>query len=244
MNKKEYSYLDIFKDKKRVLFVMAHPDDADVFFGGTISMLRKDKKQVFVLVMTNGARGSRDNVVSEEELAIARIEEQRKALKAYGVPSNHFNTLNYKDGEAENNMKLIGNIAYVVRKFKPDIVCTHNPNGFFNKSAKHDYYHVNHKDHRVCGISTMDAVYPFSRDRSFFIEHINEGLKQHTVKHMLFGGGEEINTKIDFTKVKSTKIKGMSEHKSQFDKETVERIIDGQKEERKCVERGFYIELR
>ena len=195
------SYKDIFEDKKRILFVMAHPDDVDIFWGGTITMLRAERKKVFVLVMTNGARGSRDNIVSEEELAIERIEEQRRALKIYGVPSNHFSTLNYKDGEAENNMELIGNIAYVIRKFKPDIVCTHNPNAFFIKSTHGDNYHVNHKDHRVCGVSTMDAVYPFSRDRSFFIEHINNGVKQHTVKEMLFTGNHDPNTIINVSKV-------------------------------------------
>ena len=237
------SYKDIFEDKKRILFVMAHPDDVDIFWGGTITMLRAERKKVFVLVMTNGARGSRDNIVSEEELAIERIEEQRRALKIYGVPSNHFSTLNYKDGEAENNMELIGNIAYVIRKFKPDIVCTHNPNNFFIKSANGDNYHVNHKDHRVCGISTMDAVYPFSRDRSFFIEHISNGIKQHTVKEIVFTGNEEPNTIIDVSKVIDKKRKGMKEHKSQFDNKTAENILNHFKNGKTPVERGFYIKL-
>jgi len=240
MAKKLFSYEDIFEDKKRALFVMAHPDDLDVFWGGTIARLIEDKKQVFALVMTNGARGSRDNVVSEEDLAIARIEEQRKALKVYGVPSNYFNTLNYKDGEAQNNMELIGNIAYVVRKFRPDIVATHNPNFLFNKSLTGDNYSINHKDHRVCSISTMDAVYPFARDRSFFIEHINEGLKQHTVKHLLFTGGTEPNAEIDISAVLKKKEKGLAQHKSQFDTKTVKNIMKNFGKS----EKGFYINIR
>jgi LmbE family N-acetylglucosaminyl deacetylase len=238
------TYKNIFRDKKRVLVVTAHPDDADVFFGGTISRLREDKKDVFVLVMTNGARGSRESVISEDELANKRIEEQRRALKEYGVPANHFNTLNYKDGEAQNSMELIGNIAYVVRKFKPDIVLTHNPNNYFSKSVTDDYYHVNHKDHRVCGISTLDAVYPFSRDRSFFIEHAKEGILPHTSLAMLFTAGEEANTEIDITGVIDKKKNGLARHKSQFDKETVERILEGGKVGEKNIERGFYITLR
>jgi len=239
------SYSDIFTDKKRVLVVTAHPDDADVFFGGTMSLLRADKKKVFVLVMTNGARGSRENHISEEDLAIMRIEEQRRALKAYGVPANHFNTLNYKDGEAQNSMELIGNIAYIIRKFKPDIVLTHNPNSYFSKSFTNSVYHVNHKDHRTCGISTMDAVYPFSRDRSFFVEHANEGLEPHIVKAIMFTGTpEQINTKIDISKVINKKKKGMNEHKSQFDKKTIEEILSHFKDGKKHVERGFYINLR
>jgi LmbE family N-acetylglucosaminyl deacetylase len=142
-------------------------------------------------------------------------------------------------------MEIIGNIAYVIRKFKPDIVCTHNPNSYFSKSFTNEYYHVNHKDHRICGISTLDAVYPFSRDRSFFIEHTREGLEPHTVKALFFTANpEQINTKVDISKVVDKKKKGLSEHKSQFDKETVERIIKGGVSGKKNIENGFYITLR
>lgn len=240
-----YSYQDIFSDKNRVLFVTAHPDDVDVFFGGTICKLRKEGKEVFVLVMTNGCRGSRENHIPEDELARERFDEQKSALACYGVSDTHFLTLNYKDGEAENNMQLIGKIAYHIRKFRPDIVCTHNPNGYFSKSFTEEYFHVNHKDHRICGISTMDAVYPFSRDRSFFPEHANEGLEPHTVKAVLFTATpEEINTEIDTTSVISQKEKGMREHKSQFDDETIQRILGHFKNGERNVERGFYITLK
>lgn len=236
-----YSYQDIFSDKKKALFVMAHPDDVDVFFGGTICKLREENKEVFVVVMTNGCRGSRENNISEEELARERFNEQKQALSCYEVPESHFSTLNYKDGEAENNMELIGKIAYHIRKFKPDIVCTHNPNGFFSKSFTEDYYHVNHKDHRVCGLSAMDAVYPFSRDRSFFPEHANDNLEPHTVKALLFTGTQnETNTEIDISEFIEKKENGLREHKSQFDNETIERIMRNSQ----GIERGFYITLR
>lgn len=239
------SYTDIFSDKNRALFVTAHPDDVDVFFGGIICKLREENKEVFVVVMTNGCRGSRENHISEEELAEERLHEQKNALSCYGVPEDHFITLNYKDGEAENNMELIGKIAYHIRKFKPDIVCTHNPNGFFSKSFTEDYYHVNHKDHRVCGISAMDAVYPFSRDRSFFPEHENEGVEPHTVKALLFTATpDQLNTEVDVTDIISQKEKGMREHKSQFDDESIERILNHFKDGDRNVERGFYITLR
>ena len=122
-----YSYEDIFKNKKKILFVTAHPDDVDVTYAGTIAKLREDKKEVFVVVVTNGARGSRENKISEEELAKIRENEQINALSCVGVPKENFATLNYKDGEAENNMELIGKIAYYIRKFKPEIVITQDP---------------------------------------------------------------------------------------------------------------------
>jgi LmbE family N-acetylglucosaminyl deacetylase len=238
-----YTYEDIFENKKRVLFVMAHPDDVDVFFGGTITKLRKDKKEVLVLVMTNGCRGSRANKVSEEKLAAERLREQENALRAYGVQKDHFNTLNYRDGEAENTMELIGEIAYFVRKFKPDLVATHNPNYFFSKNFHKDHYHVNHKDHRVCGASTMDAVYPFSRDHSFFPEHLKNGLEGHSATEMLFCKGDGVNTKIDVTVEIDKKRKGMLAHKSQFDEEKVEKILSFFKEDNNYFEEGYYIKI-
>jgi LmbE family N-acetylglucosaminyl deacetylase len=91
----------------------------------------------------------------------------------------------------------------------------------------------------------MDAVYPFSRDRNFFIEHTQEGLHPHTVKAILFTGApEQVNTKIDITKVVSIKKKGMREHTSQFNKKTIEEILEHFKDGKRDVERGFYIKLR
>lgn len=239
-----HTYQDIFRNKKRVLFVMAHPDDVDVFFGGLICRLRKENKKVYVLTITNGARGSRGNFVSEEELGITRIEEQRRALSVYKVPSNHFSTLNYKDGEAENNMELIEKISYVVRKFKPEIVCTHNPYPFFSKDFSDDHYLVNHKDHRVCGVSAMDAVYPFSRDRNFFTEHAADGLEPHVVREIMFTASlEDMNTSIELSSAIKYKEMALAEHKSQFDKKAIEMLIKYFKDGGKDVERGLYLKL-
>jgi len=242
---KMYSYEDVFGDANRSLFVMAHPDDADVFFGGTIARLIEDKKEVFVLVVTNGCRGSRENEISEEKLAITRIEEQRQSLMVYGVPGNHFSTLNYKDGEADNNMELIGKIAYTIRKFKPDIVCTHNPNGYFSQFSKEANYFINHRDHRICGISTVDAVYPFSRDKNFFIEHTSEGLQPHTVHKILFTGTlEQTNVVVDIKEdIMLKKKNGLAKHKSQFDSQSIEEIIKYFSSGKMFFEKGFYINL-
>ena len=62
---KMYSYQDIFIDKEKILYVTAHPDDVDVFFGGTLCKLNQDKKETFVLVVTNGGRGSKNVDISE-----------------------------------------------------------------------------------------------------------------------------------------------------------------------------------
>jgi N,N'-diacetylchitobiose non-reducing end deacetylase len=235
-----YSYDDIFKNKKKVLFVTAHPDDVDVMWAGTIAKLREDKKEVFVVVVTNGARGSRENIISEEELAKARIQEQTNALKEVGVPKENFATLNYKDGEAENNMELIGKIAYYIRKFKPDLVATQDPESIYHK-FENGHAYINHKDHRITGIATVDAVYPFSRDLSFFPEHQKMGVTPHQVEEIMFMG--DGNVTIDVTDVIEKKKKALMAHKSQFDEKNVPGMLEFWKKDGKYIEGGTYLNL-
>jgi LmbE family N-acetylglucosaminyl deacetylase len=236
-----YTYKDIFQNKKRILFIMAHPDDIDVFFGGTIARLVEDRKEVRVLLATNGARGSRENDISESELAKIREEEQIKALKLYGVPKENFSTLNYPDGTVENNMEIIGEIVSVIRKYKPDIVCTHEPHGYYYR--ENGGFYINHRDHRMTGRSALDAVYPFSRDISFFKEQIANGDTPHTVTEMMFTFDRTVNTKIDITNLADTKRRALATHKSQMDKKTIEDIMNMFKEKEKYFEKGNYIKL-
>lgn len=234
------NYTDVFKNKKRILFVTAHPDDVDVMYAGTIAKLRNDKKEVFVVVVTNGARGSRDNVISEEKLAKLRIKEQINALNALGVPKKNFATLDYKDGEAENNMELIGKIAYYIRKFKPDLVATQDPKTIYG-TFEGDYGFVNHKDHRITGISALDAVYPFSRDLSFFPEHAKEGITPHTVKEVMFMG--DGNVRIDITEVIDKKKKALLAHSSQFEAKNIDGMLEWWKKDGKYFESGTLLKL-
>lgn len=238
------SYEDVFGRKKRILFVTAHPDDVDVFFGGTIARLKNDGKEIFVLLVTNGARGSKHQNISEAYLAKTRIKEQLQALGIYGIKQGNFKTLNYKDGEAEADLRLIEQIVYMIRKFKPDIVCTHNPHSYYSQNRNQDTYEVNHKDHRVCATATLDAVYPFSRDSNFFKEHVKIGLAPHTVTDLFFTENGECNAQIDITKFINLKKQTLRAHKSQFDNKIIDKIISISENGNGYFEYGYHIKLR
>lgn len=238
-----YSYKDIFSNKKKVLFVTAHPDDIDVFFGGILCRLNKDKKKTFVLVVTSGGRGSQDKKISEMKLAELRKEEQIKSLRYLGLNQKDFFSLEYLDGQVENSMRLIGKISRVIRRFKPEIVCTHEPHGFYHSLPNSGKHYVNHRDHRNTGLSVLDAVYPFSRDLSFFRDHQKQGMSPHKVFEILFTGAFQVNTKINVTEVVGKKRAALLSHKSQFDKKKVEEILEGFKEKDRYFEAGNYIKL-
>ncbi len=237
------TYEEVFKNKTNVLFVTAHPDDVDVFFAGLIARLRSEDKIVNVLLVTSGARGSRENEISEEALAKARLGEQKEALKNLGVEESNLFTLDYKDGEVESNMALIGQIAKYIRKLKPQIVCTHEPDFYYTQTFDKKGYFIQHRDHRNVGTAVLDAVYPFSRDRSFFPEHASEGITPHSVYEVLLNGDKTVNMEIDYTEFLKDKKEALKSHKSQFSEEVVDDILNFDKRGERYVEVFNYLNL-
>ena len=238
-----FTYDDIFQNKQKALFVTAHPDDVDVFFGGLIYQLRQDKKDVYVLTVTNGARGSRENEISEEKLAQKRVGEENSALKILGVENDHFFCLHYKDGEVESALPLIGEISKFIRKLKVDIVCTHEPSNIYQHTYDKNGFFVQHRDHRKVGEATIDAVYPFSRDRSFFPEHYVEGIQPHSVFDLLLTDEENCNFDFDYTSNVTIKTQALRAHQSQFNEEAVKNIIESSKFEDKYIEKFNYLKF-
>ena len=61
MNTITDSYQKIFGDKKRIMAIFAHPDDFELYFGGTAARLIADGKTVCSVKMTSGDMGSRQD---------------------------------------------------------------------------------------------------------------------------------------------------------------------------------------
>lgn len=235
-------YNEVFSKNKSVLFVMAHPDDADVMFGGLIARLCSDSKKVSLLLTTTGARGSKNSSKSEIELAQERLTEEKEAMKILGVYPQDIYTLGYKDGEVEQNFEMIEKISFHIRKIKPDIVFTHEAEVYYvNKEESIGY--VMHRDHRNTGISTMDAVYPFSRDRSFFPEHYEQNVEPHEVFDIVFTPEKSQNCRFDITDFADKKRAALKMHKSQFDDSIVELIMGEDAESGKYYEYGNLLKL-
>ncbi len=238
-----YSYSDIFLTKQKILFVTAHPDDSVAYFGALIHHLCQDKKEVYVLLGTNGARGSRDNTVSEEELSQKRFAEEAAALAVLGVPSENLFSLGYPDGEMESTMKLIGEVSKYIRKFKVDLVATHDPSLQYAADYAKTGSFIQHRDHRKIGEATLDAVYPFSRDRSFFTDHYLEGIEPHEVFDVLLTDEKESNFDFDYTETVEIKKKALAAHQSQFDQKVCQEIVDFNKFDDKYIEKFNYLKL-
>ncbi len=187
-----------------VLVVTPHPDDAEFGCAGTVARLVLAGKEVFYLVATNGDKGGRDTDMTAEYLVAARQEEQRRAADTLGVSEVVF--LDFGDGELEDGHAFRGQLVYHIRRLKPDIVLTTDP---FRTS-----FYI-HRDHRVTGMVTLDAVFPYARDLLHYPEHIAQGLTGHNVEEIFFWGSEVPDTFIDIGDVIDLKIKSLLAHTSQ-----------------------------
>ena len=194
---------------EKFMVTTPHPDDCEIGVGGTVSKWIKGGAQGILVVCTNGDKGSSDPDMTSERLASIRRAEQIAAAKVLGMQEVVF--LQYPDGELEDNREFRRDLVREIRKHKPDVVLTPDP---FRKT----WY--NHRDHRVTGQVTMDAVFPYARDHLSFPEHKGIGLEPHKVGWLYFWHSEEPDHHLDVTETIEIKIQALAQHVSQVGGET------------------------
>jgi LmbE family N-acetylglucosaminyl deacetylase len=190
-----------------VMFVAAHPDDADFLAGGTIARFTKEGREVTYVIVTNGNKGSIDRNVTLEQLVSVREAEQRRAAAVLGVA--HVAFLGYEDGELEDTRQLRRDITRQIRRWKPDLIVTLNP--------KRTYANFPgwHRDHRTTGRAVLDCVYPLARDYLAFPELVPE-YEPHKVREVYTIQWEQPGLVIDITETMDRKLEAIRCHASQI----------------------------
>lgn len=207
------SYLEILGSKERVLVVLAHPDDAEIICGGTITRLIKDGKKVRTIIATNGDKGMHEGNFSNNDFRKIRLNSQISAGLKLGLKEDEIFNLDVPDGEFEASIENIEKIVYHLRDFQPDIVITHNPFELINDFSEEIRW-INHRDHRKLAETVFDATYPYCRDNGFFTEQIKDGLKPCYVSEFLLSDSYMRNNPIGFEVSDSLKEKraALEEH--------------------------------
>lgn len=191
------------ESEMKVMVVTPHPDDAEFGAAGTVASWVRQGRQVIYVVCTNGDKGSSDRDMTPERLAEIREEEQREAAKLLGVSEVIF--LGHPDGGLEDTPAFRGELVRLIRKHRPDLVITADPYRRY----------LWHRDHRITGTVTLDAVFPYARDHLSYPEHMAEGLAPHRVKEVYLWGSEQSDTFIDITETFSLKLAALMCHASQ-----------------------------
>ena len=193
----------------RVLVVAAHPDDIEFGAAGTVARWVDEGAEVRYLVATRGDKGSDDPSVDPDELAGVREREQRAAAEEIGVAGVDF--LGEPDGQVEPSLRLRERITYAIRRFRPEIVMTHDPTVLFVNNEW-----VNHPDHRAVGMATVDAVFPTARDPLNFPQHVAQGLGAWKVAELFLWSTNEANQLVDIGSSLDRKVSALRCHESQF----------------------------
>jgi LmbE family N-acetylglucosaminyl deacetylase len=193
----------------RVVAIYAHPDDPEISAGGTLARWADAGSEVHVVVTTRGDKGTSDPDADLAALAATRRRETAAAAEVLGVAAHHH--LDHPDGELGDDRELRLELVRIVRTVRPDIVLCPDPTAVFFGDG-----YVNHRDHRVTGWATLDAVAPAAGNPHYFPELRAEGLDVHHVRSLYLSGTLEPNVWVDISDTLERKIEALFRHESQL----------------------------
>ena len=201
---------------QRVLVVIPHPNDSEFWCAGSIAKWIGEGATVRYVVCTDGSKGTTDSSVSPAELAGIREQEQSEAARELGV--QELVSLGHADGGLEDTDDFRRELVRQIRQARPDIVVCPEP---YRKNLAW------HRDSRITGQVTLDAVFPCARDHLHFEElWRDEGLEPHKTGTVLFWGTETPDTFIDIENSLTSKARAVKVNKSRLEGRTNEEIDD------------------
>jgi LmbE family N-acetylglucosaminyl deacetylase len=193
---------------RRILIIVAHPDDVDFGAAGTVATWTDAGIEVIYCIVTEGDAGGHDETVDRSAMATLRRAEQIAAAKHVGVDDVRF--LGYPDGRVEATLGLRKDLARVIRQVRPQRLMCPTPERNYQRIGP------SHPDHRAVGAAALDAVYPDARNPFAFPELIaGEGLDAWTVSEVWLMGGPSPNRYVDVTDTFGKKVAALRAHESQ-----------------------------
>ena len=123
---------------RRLLAVLAHPDDESLGIGGTLAKYAAEGVETFLLTATRGDAGRyRGHRAGEPQhpgpsaLAVMREHELRQAAAVLGI--RDVSLLHYRDQQLDraDPREAVSDIAMHLRNIRPDVVITFGPDGAY-----------------------------------------------------------------------------------------------------------------
>jgi LmbE family N-acetylglucosaminyl deacetylase len=133
---------------RRVLVIVAHPDDIEFGVAGSVTRWVDEGAHVTYCIVTDGAAGSNEPGTDLAKLTQQRREEQINAAAVAGVQDVRF--LGHRDGVLQPTMDLRRELTRLIREVRPDRVVCQDPTTVFVRDE-----YVNHPDHRAAGASHL-----------------------------------------------------------------------------------------
>jgi LmbE family N-acetylglucosaminyl deacetylase len=125
----------------RILCIHAHPDDAEILAGGTLTLLAQSGHEVIIVSMTPGDCGTTE--YGPDEIADIR---RREAAAAAAIIGARYVCAEFRDMAIFNEDSSRRRVTEVLRRTRPDLVMTASPA---------DY----HCDHEATSVLVRDACF-------------------------------------------------------------------------------------
>jgi LmbE family N-acetylglucosaminyl deacetylase len=154
--------------------------------------------------------------MTPDKLCAIRHEEQYAAAKVIGAEAVHI--MDHPDGYLVPDLNLRRDIVREIRRHKPDILVTCDPQTLFAP------YGINHPDHRAAGQVVLDAVFPAAGNPTYFPELIEEGFQPHMPKEVWCSLTMQPNTTINVTDMWDIKMQAILKHVTQV--QDPEKLIE------------------
>ncbi|MFI6175448.1 PIG-L deacetylase family protein [Nonomuraea sp. NPDC051191] len=135
-------------DWRRALAVVAHPDDLEYGCASAVATWTDAGREVSYLMATRGEAGI--DTLDPAACGPVREREERASAAVVGVSSVEF--LDHADGVVEYGTALRRDIAAAIRRHRPELVITLNPDDTWGGT------YWNTPDHRAVGRAVLDAA--------------------------------------------------------------------------------------
>lgn len=174
---------------RRLLYVLAHPDDESFGSAGTIARYVAEGAEVSLICTTNGDVGTVAPEFMAGRSSVTEVRLSELECAAEVLQLKHVVTLGYRDsgmvGSPDNQHpeslhsadtdKVAAQITRVIRELRPQVVVTFDPFGGYG-----------HPDHIATHKATV-AAFHAAGDPSRYPEQLKEGLQPYQPQKLYFG---------------------------------------------------------
>jgi LmbE family N-acetylglucosaminyl deacetylase len=175
-------------DWSTALCIAAHPDDLEYGTAAAVAAWSRAGKSVSYALVTSGEAGI--DSLDPAECGPLREAEERAGGIEVGVTEIEF--LGHPDGAVEYGLPLRRDLARVIRRHRPDLVITGNPD------LRPAWGGIDQADHRAAGLAGLDATRD-AGNRWVFRELLDEGLEPWQVRYVAFTAPTRPTHAVDVT---------------------------------------------
>jgi len=195
---------------KRVLVIVAHPDDADFTCAGTVMQMARQGIDVTYMILTNGDKGNHNPEITRNQLIAMRKIEQRRSAELCGVKQVIF--MGEEDGFLQPTPVIRKRVTREIRRIRPELIICPHPDRYLVGDG-----YINHPDHRNAGLIALEAIFPAADNPMFYPDMMDEGYLPHKISQLYVSGHDEPNIEVDISADAERKVAAILCHVSQFD---------------------------